>query len=74
MFFYCYGLILLKPTTLRVQGGAPRAVARALIGGGCLFIYSSSVWLLSLEIKLISKEVSRAKPEYMNIHPPQLAF
>ena len=54
-----------------------RAVARALIveGGGCIFIYSSSAWLDSFEIKLISKEVSRAKPEYMNIHPPpQLAF
>ena len=45
-------------------------------GGGCIFIYSSSAWLVSFEIKLISKEVSRAKLEYMNIHPPpsQLAF
>ena len=49
-----------------------RAVARALIGGGCIFIYSSPAPLaiVSFEIKLISKEVSRAEPEYMNIHPP----
>ena len=40
------------------------AVARALIGGG------SSARLVSFEMKLISKEVSRAEPEYMNIHPP----
>ena len=48
---------------------AVRAVARALIGG-CIFIYSGSARLVSFEIKLISKEVSRAEPEYMNIHPP----
>ena len=49
-----------------------RAVARALIGGGgvCIFIYSSCARLVSFEIKLISKEVNRAEPEYMNIHPP----
>ena len=49
-----------------------RAVARVLIvgGGGCIFIYSSCARLVSFEIKLISKEVSRAEPEYMNIHPP----
>ena len=47
-----------------------RAVARALIGGGCIFIYSGSARLVSFEIKLISKEVSRAEPKYMNIHPP----
>ena len=47
-----------------------RAVARALIGGrGCIFIYSGSARLVSFEIKLISKEVSRAGPEYMNKHP-----
>ena len=54
-----------------------RAVARALIGGGgCIFIYSASARLISFEMKLISKEVSRAELEYMNIHPPppQLAF
>ena len=53
-----------------------RAVARALIGGvGCIFIYSGSARLVSFELKLISKEVSQAEPEYMNIHPPpQLAF
>ena len=47
-----------------------RAVARALIGGGCIFIYSGAARLVSFEIKLISKEVNRAEPEYMNIHPP----
>ena len=49
--------------------------ARALIGG-CIFIYSGSARLVSFEMKLMSKEVSRAEPEYMNIHPPppQLAF
>ena len=47
-----------------------RAVAGALIGGGSIFIYSGAARLVSFEIKLISKEVSRAEPEYMNIHPP----
>ena len=47
-----------------------RAVARTLIGG-CIFIYSGSARLVSFEMKLISKEVSRAEPEYMNIHPPK---
>ena len=53
-----------------------RAVARALIGGGgggCIFIYSGRARLVSFEIKLISKEVSRAEPEYMNIHPPPIS-
>ena len=52
-----------------------RAVARALIGGR-IFIYSGSARLVSFEMKLISKEVSRAEPEYMNTPPPppQLAF
>ena len=49
------------------------AVARALIGGGCIFIYSGCARLVSFEIKLISKEVSRAEPEYMNIHPPPIS-
>ena len=48
-----------------------RAVARTLIGGGgCIFIYSGSARLTSFEINFISKETSRARPEYMNIHPP----
>ena len=46
-----------------------RAVARALIGGGGIFIYSGSARLVYFEIKLISKEVRLAEPEYMNIHP-----
>ena len=32
--------------------------------------YSGSARLVSLEIELTSKEVSRAEPEYMNIQPP----
>ena len=47
----------------------PRAITRTLIGG-CIFIYSGSAQLVSFEIKLISKEISQAEPEYMNIHPP----
>ena len=39
-------------------------------GGGCIFIYSGSARLISFEIDFISKETSRAEPEYMNIHPP----
>ena len=51
-----------------------RAAARTLIGGGggCIFIYSDSARLVSFDIKLISKEISRAEPKYMNIHPPPL--
>ena len=52
-----------------------RAVARMLIGGGGIFIYLGSAQLTSFEINFISKETSRAEPEYMNIHPPpQLAL
>ena len=53
-------------------GFTGRAVARTLIGGGggCIFIYSGSARLTSFEINFISKETSRARPEYMNIHPP----
>ena len=49
-----------------------RAVARTLIGGGGggILIYSGSARLTSFEINFISKEASRAEPEYMNIHPP----
>ena len=54
-----------------------RAVARTLIGGGggggCIFIYSGSARLTSFEINFISKETSRAEPEYMNIHPPPIS-
>ena len=37
---------------------------------GCIFIYSGSGRLISFEINLISKEISRAEPEYMNMHIP----
>ena len=46
-----------------------RDVARALIGG-CIFIYSGPARLVSFEIKLTSKEVSRAEPEYNEYTPP----
>ena len=42
-------------------------------GGECIFIYSSSARLTSFEINFISKEISRAEPEYMNIHPPPIS-
>ena len=46
--------------------------ARALIMGGGMYIhiYSGSARLVSFKIKLISKEIGRAEPEYMNIRPP----
>ena len=47
---------------------------RALIeGGGGIFIYSNSAQLISFETRLISKEISRAEHEYMNM-PPQLTL
>ena len=47
----------------------PRAGTRTLIGV-CIFTYSGSARLISFEINFISKETSRAEPEYMNIPPP----
>ena len=48
-----------------------RAGARTLIGGGGgIFIYSCYARLISFEINFMTKETSRAEPEYMNIHPP----
>ena len=56
-----------------------RAVARALIwggGGGGVYSYSyirvmpDGFLLKSVVFKLISKEISQAEHEYMNIHPP----
>ena len=51
-----------------------RAVARALIGGGGVYSYirvmPDGFLLKSVVFKLISKEISRADHEYMNIHPP----
>ena len=44
-----------------------RVGARALIGGGGrILIYLGSARLVSFKIKLISKEISQAEPEYMN--------
>ena len=37
-----------------------------------MFIYSGSAQLISFEINLVSKKISQAEPEYMNMHPPQL--
>ena len=42
--------------------GIYRAGARALIGGECIFIYSGSARLVSLEIKLISNELVGQNP------------
>ena len=52
-----------------------RAVARALIGGGggvysYIRVTPDEFLLKSVVFKLISKEISRAEHEYMNIHPP----
>ena len=41
---------------------------------GCIFIHSGSALLIYFEINLISKEISRAEPEYMNMAPPQLTL
>ena len=43
--------------------------ARTLVGR-CIFINSGYARLISFEISFITKETSRAEPEYMNIHPP----
>ena len=53
--------------------GRKRAVAKTLIGGRCIFIYSGSAGLVSFETKLISKEISRPEPEYMDIHPSPIS-
>ena len=53
-----------------------RAVARALIGGGGGGVYSyirvmpDEFLLKSVVFKLISKDISRAEHDYMNIPPP----
>jgi hypothetical protein len=64
---------LLTPTITPIT----RAVARALIGGGrcCSYIrvMPDEFLLKSVVFKLISKDISRAEYEYMNIHP-QLAL
>ncbi len=49
-----------------------KGVTRALIrgrGGGCIFIYSCFARRISLEIKFISKEFSRAEHDHINIYP-----
>ena len=38
--------------------------------GECIFIYSGLARLISFEINLISKEINRVEPEYMNMHFP----
>ena len=73
----CFGII--KLYSIFVAKSIARSSIRFYFSqpqfGGCIFIYSSCARPVSCEIKLISKEVSRAEPEYMNIHPPpQLAF
>ena len=67
---YAKGVFCNTPSLTNLsRKGMSRAGARALIGG-CIFIYSGSARLVSFVIKLILKEISRAEPEYMNIHPP----
>ena len=55
------------------MGPGGRAIARALIGGGGVYSYirvmPDKFLLKSVVFKLISKEISRAEHEYMNIHP-----
>ena len=68
-----FGMPLSKHQEWHIAYTTPRAVARTLIGG-CIFIYSGSARLVSLEIKLTSKEISRAEPKYMNIHPPPISI
>ncbi len=49
----------------------PRGVTRALIeGGGGGYIHIFVFCPISFEIKFISKEISLAEHEYMNIPPP----
>ena len=76
MEYTCKEVLLMHAGIYKVSAllhcAVARAVARMLIGGGggCIFIYSGYARLTSFEINFISKETSRAEPEYMNIHPP----
>ncbi len=51
---------------------------RVNLGGGGVYSYirvmPDGFLLKSVVFKLISKEISRAEHEYMNIHPPQLTL
>ena len=63
--------LVAQPNIALACGYTIRAGARTLIGGGgCIFIYSGYARLISFEINFITKETSRAEPEYMNIHTP----
>ena len=68
------GVVIVYPG--KHSGLLYRAVARALIEGGCIFIYSGSARLVSFEIKLISKEVIPGRTRIYEYTPPplQLAF
>ena len=66
-----------RPENACVFEASGRAVARALIGGGgrggihiIIRVMPDGFLLKSVVFKLISKEISRAEHEYMNIHPP----
>ncbi len=53
------------------MGIVPRAVARALMGlYSYIRVMLDGFLLKSVVFKIISKEISRAEHEYMNIHPP----
>ena len=51
-------IVLVTSTSRRRVDFAIRAVARTLIGGGCIFIYSGYARLTSFETNFISKETS----------------
>jgi hypothetical protein len=57
-----------------IFANAVRGVTRALIGGGCVYSYIRVLpdeFLLNFFVfKFISKEISRAEHEYMNLHTP----
>ena len=48
--------------------GKHRDRSRLLIGGGGAYSHIQD-WLISFEIRFISKEISQAKPEYMIMYP-----
>ncbi len=67
----------LNDNETQMQPNEARAVARALIGGrGGAGVYSyirvmpGGFLLKSVVFKLISKEISQAEHEYINIAPP----
>ena len=55
----------------RYKNGATFLQAGTDLGrrlAGCVFIYPGSARRISCEVRLISKEISRAEPKYINIY------